>query len=274
MHAGQVRISPAVPYGGADCSMLRASGLLLPENKRIWCPVSAYLIEHPRGLVLVDTAWPRAMSPDGVFDVQAQVQVLGSRLLYRVNQGQVGPDQAVVEQLADKGLAPSDLDYVVLTHLDCDHACGLQDVAGAKKILVSEVELKAATRISSRFRYHRKWWECVNLRTFRWNGDQGPFARSYDLFGDGSIQLVHIPGHAEGQVAVKIRNAEGKFVLLFADGGYSSRSWQKMIQSGIATDRSAQRASLAWIRTQSLDEGCVESLANHDPEVTPHTITL
>lgn len=34
-----------------------------------------------------------------------------------------------------------------------------------------------------------------------------------------------------------------------------------MITSGIAADRAKQRQSLAWIREQSLDPNCIESLA-------------
>ena len=98
--------------------------------------------------------------------------------------------------------------------------------------------------------------------------------RSYDLLGDGSIQLINFPGHADGLFAVKVRNAEGRFVLLFSDGGYARKSWEQMITSGIAADKALQKQSLAWIREQSLDPNCIESLANHDPDIVPHVIEL
>ncbi|MDO4891257.1 MAG: hypothetical protein Q3963_07815 [Coriobacteriaceae bacterium] len=121
---------------------------------------------------------------------------------------------------------------------------------------------------------NRAWWDCVELSPFEWNGAEGPFNRSYDLLGDGSIQLVNIPGHADGLFAVKVTNDEGKLALLFSDGGYARKSWEEMITSGIAADKQQQKASLAWIRQQSLDPLCVESLANHDPEIAPHVIEL
>ena len=71
-----------------------------------------------------------------------------------------------------------------------------------------------------------------------------------------------------------MKNEDGKYVLLFSDGGYATRSWKEMITSGISQDKALQRRSLEWIRGQSLSPGCVESLANHDPEVKPHTIEL
>ena len=92
--------------------------------------------------------------------------------------------------------------------------------------------------------------------------------------GDGSIELINIPGHADGLFAVKVKNAEGRFVLLFSDGGYARKSWEQMITSGIAADKEQQKKSLAWIREQRLDENCVESLANHDPDIRPHVIEL
>ena len=73
---------------------------------------------------------------------------------------------------------------------------------------------------------------------------------------------------------MKVKNAEGKFVLLFSDGGYARKSWEQMITSGIAADKEQQKKSLAWIREQSLDENCVESLANHNPDIRPHVIEL
>lgn len=64
--------------------------------------------------------------------------------------------------------------------------------------------------------------------------------------------LINIHGHADGQVALQLFNSEGKFVLLFADGGYATKSWKEMITSGISADKEAQKKSLQWIREQSL----------------------
>ena len=157
-------------------------------------------IEHPKGLILVDTGWHRDMSPEGVYDKAAQIKSLGSRVLYNVNQGQIPLGEAVDEQLATMGIKPADLDYVLLTHLDCDHANGLR--------------------------------------------------------------------------AVKITREDGKYVLLFSDGGYATKSWKEMITSGVSLDKEMQRKSLQWIREQSMDANCIESLATHDTDIKPHVIEL
>ena len=273
LHTGKVCVAPELPFGGEYCTPVQAAGIFADKSKRIWVPVSVYLIEHPKGRVLVDCGWHRDMSPQGVLDKRAQIKSLGSYILYQTNQGIVPPGQAVDEQLRRMGLADTDLDYVLLTHLDCDHANGLRLVRGAKRILVAGEELACAKK-HGLFRYRKAWWEGVPLQPIPWNGTEGPAGHSHDLFGDGTVTLIHIPGHSDGMTAVRIRNAEGKFVLLCADGGYAEKSWQKMIVSGIATDRKQQRESLEWIRAQSQDASCVRLLASHDAGVEPQTITL
>ena len=103
------------------------------------------------------------------------------------------------------------------------------------------------------------------MTLFAYNGKEGPFARSFDLFEDGSIQLINIPGHCAGLSAVKITGSDGKYVLLDADGAYSAKNWEEMVPSGIAANRKNQLKSLQWIREMSMSDKCVESLATHDP---------
>ncbi len=269
-HTGEVCVSPNLPFGGDHCNAIKASGILEKASERLWIPVSVYLIDHPKGKFLVDTGWARSMSPNGVIDKKAQIASLGSRLLYKVNQGRVGLGACIDEQLSDMGIFPSDIDGVLLTHLDCDHANGLAQVKNAKKFYVAADEMAFAKKHT--VRYCKNWWQNIPLTEFEWNDTQGPAKKSYDLLGDGSIQLINIPGHSDGLFAVKVKNDEGKFVLLFSDGGYARKSWDEMITSGIAADKTAQRKSLAWIREQSLDVNCIESIANHDSDIAPHII--
>jgi glyoxylase-like metal-dependent hydrolase (beta-lactamase superfamily II) len=273
LHTGEVRVSPYLPFGGDNCNLLKASGMTTPKEDWIWLPVSVYLIEHPKGLILVDTGWHRDMSPEGVYDKAAQIKSLGSRVLYNVNQGQIPLGEAVDEQLETMGIKPADLDYVLLTHLDCDHANGLRAVKDAKHIIVAQEELDCA-RKNGFIRYKKKWWEGVDLQTIEWNGTEGPAQKSFDLFGDGSIKMINIPGHCDGLCAVKITREDGKYVLLFSDGGYATKSWKEMITSGVSLDKEMQRKSLQWIREQSMDANCIESLATHDTDIRPHMIEL
>lgn len=63
-------------------------------------------------------------------------------------------------------------------------------------------------------------------------------------------------------------------MLLFADGGYATKSWKQMITSGVALNKAQQRKSLEWIREESMSPQCIESLATHDSDITPHVIEL
>jgi len=276
LHTGSVCVSPALPFGGNEKNPLKASPIFTRKRDRLWLPVSSYLIEHPKGLILFDCGWHRDMSPNGEFDKRAQIRSLGSKLLYVVNQGKIEKGQAIDEQLIEIGIKPSDLDYVLISHLDCDHANGVGLVKDAKNILVSKDELIGSQKKNrkNRIRYQCKWWKDCNLECFDWNDSEGPFGKAFDLFGDGSIKMIGIPGHSEGLCALKIKNEAGKYVLLFSDGGYATKSWKEMILSGVCVNKEAQRKSLEWIRDQSMSEDCVESLANHDADVIPHNICL
>ena len=120
---------------------------------------------------------------------------------------------------------------VLLSHLDCDRANGLKLVSDAKQILVSEDELRFARNHTpvNLIRYNPRWWRGTKIRPFEWNGTDGPAGRSYDIFGDGSLVMINIPGHSKGLCALKITNPDGRFVLLYSDGGYASRSWEELI---------------------------------------------
>ena len=225
-HTGTVCVFPALPFGGSEKNPLKMSPIMARKSDRLWLPVSSYLIEHPKGKVLFDCGWHREMSPNGEYDIQAQICSLGSRLLYVVNQGVVEKGQTIDEQLMESGILPSDLDYVLLSHLDCDHVNGLGLVKDAKHILVSQDELIGAQKkkCKNKIRYQSKWWSGCNLECFDWNDNEGPFGTAFDLFGDGSVKMIGIRGHSDGLCALKIKNNEGKYVLLFSNGGYATKS--------------------------------------------------
>ena len=101
----------------------------------------------------------------------------------------------------------------------------------------------------------------------------GPVGESYDLLGDGTVQLVHIPGHSKGLFATLVSN-NGKRAMYFSDGGYATRSWKELILPGLCEDKKAAQKSLEWIKTVSESPDCIDSFACHDPEIAPHITTL
>lgn len=211
-HTGSVCVAPELPFGGEHCNPVKASGVFGKKEDRLWLPVSSYLIECKHGKVLFDCGWHRDMSPCGEFDKKAQIKSLGGFRLYTVNQGVLPMGEGIDEQLDALGIKPADLDLILLSHLDCDHVNGLKLVADAKRILASEDEMKFANKKSlvNKVRYNPAWWEGTRLEGFAWNGSDGPAGKSYDVFGDGSLVMINIPGHSDGQCALKITNEDGK----------------------------------------------------------------
>ena len=178
----------------------------------------------------------------------------------------------MLSNLQKKNISPKDIDCVIMSHLHTDHASGLKQLTGEKKFLVSAAELDDTKKFP--IRYVSSMWQGINFETFDFEDTgEGPVGKSFDLFGDGTIKLINIPGHTSGLVAMKISDGE-KFVLLFADGGYAEKLWREEIPSGTALDENLALKSLQWIAKVSKIPACIESLANHDPNITPHEIII
>lgn len=266
-------MSPSMPFGNGD--YLFANGFAVSENRKVWLPASTYLIEHPKGRILIDTGWSRKVSPTA-----EGMRRQGINRVIPINslisfEGRVDSRKSVDEQLSAQGIRPSDIDYVILTHLGPDRVSGLESVADARRIMVSDTEFKAANRFGSRLlRYQPSLWNDAHLTTFSFDKTgRGPVGNSFDLFGDGTLQLVHLPGFTRGMTAVVLKNND-KFVLFYSDAGFGKQAWRKMLLPGICADRKLAYRSLMWVRQMSLSPNCVASFANHDPEEVPRTMVI
>lgn len=271
LKCGTVMVDEALPYGGADPTLHSQEEIMMAiagfrgQDHQVMLNVFSFLIEHPKGLILVDTGWHSDMRYD-------QYEILGD-LHYKINKAFLPKGQAIDEQLSAMDIKPSDLDYVILSHLHSDHVSGLKLVADAKKILVSDIEWEAANGDYA-MAYEASMWKGVDLQTFPLQDTgYGPQGKSYDLFGDGSIILVSVAGHTPGLCAVQINNND-KFVLLTGDCGYAPKSWKEMIQPGVMMDPEKGIKSLAWVKEMSEKPNCVEVHTVHDPESKPHIIEV
>jgi N-acyl homoserine lactone hydrolase len=260
LHTGEVNIDRALAFRERTWHPMPYTGWFRPSSKRLWVPVSAYLIEHPRGPVLVDTGWHS--------DIRTNQRHHLGFVPWTMYRGRLPDGMAVHEQLAGLGITPNNLEYVVLSHLHSDHVSGLAHVADANEILVSRTEWDARNR----FEYIPSMWDGTGMRRYEFEEIPfGPSRQGLDLFGDGSIYLVHTPGHSEGHVSVVTRTSAG-WVLLAGDVGYAARSWEEHVLPGVTTDDAVMDASLAWVRTFTERDDCVGAFANHDPAVDPTTV--
>ena len=101
--------------------------VLTPDTQRVELPVSAFLIEHKSGLLLVDTGLCRDISPEGVYDRKTSEKVL-SKHLASVYHPHVPDGMAIHEQLASMGIRPDELEAVIITNFDIDHVAGRKHV--------------------------------------------------------------------------------------------------------------------------------------------------
>lgn len=232
-------------------------GIMRTDRDKIEIPVTAYLIEHPKGKILIDTGFHK--------DVRLHPVKNLTLIHYLVNKPLQSRGQAVDEMLAELGIQPENLDYVILTHLHTDHAGGVKQFKHAKKILVNDRELAYAQK--NKLEFVASLWEGVPLETFKFDrSDIGPANESYDLFGDGTIQLVFLPGHTPGLTGILIQN-NGKCLLLTSDCGYARKSWEQMILPGVMADRENTIKSLKWIQQLSQQKDCIDCLATHEMEL-------
>ena len=271
LHCGYIRVSGSVPFGSGGKLRDTARQLLATDRNRMTLPVCVYLIEHPAGLLLVDTGWCRAISPAGDFDAEAVARLL-PRHLAALYHPFVPAGMTAREQLAARGVRPGDLCCVILTHLDADHVAGLRELSGAQRIILPEDEYFWACRMVYKNRQPWSFWIDAPIERLFYRGSPlGPNRWAIDLFGDGSVQLVNVPGHTDGQAAVILRNG-ARFVILAADAAFSPKNWREDLIPGFGFDEKFQRKSLRWLKEMEEDPGCMQILCSHDPEVLPQTI--
>jgi N-acyl homoserine lactone hydrolase len=154
-------------------------------------PFPGYLIQTDDGKnVLVDSGFPEDFyrNPDARPDAD------------------LNEANWVVNRLAEIGLKPQDIDYVISTHLDVDHA-GSHDAFPNAEFVVQQEHLDAA-REMQRFQRIRPHWDNPNLHYRTVNGDT-------ELLP--GIELIESSGHVPGHQSVLVRLSESGPVLLAID---------------------------------------------------------
>lgn len=264
LHTGLVQVDAGLPFHDKFRNPLAFTGLFRSHVHQLTLPVSSYLIEHPKGLVLIDTGWHERVR-------QSQWQELGLQM--QINKAYLPAGWSVREQLATLGYQPQDIDYLMLSHLHSDHASGLPLVKDAQHILVSQNEWDAAQH--DHLRYIAKMWRGVDVQTYDFTASElGPFHQSFDLFGDGSLQFIYVPGHSRGLAATLIQGTSGQQVLLASDTGYAQTSIDHLYTPGIVVNQAEALQSIAWVQQKASEPQVITTLTNHDPDIRPQVITL
>ena len=124
--------------------------------------------------------------------------------------------------------------------------------------LVERREWEAAARDGFRDGYHRPHFDPA----LRWRAiDVEPDA---DLFGDGSVRLLHTPGHTRGHLSLLLRLESGERLLLTADAAYAQRTLDERLLSLFCVDDDDYLASLD--RLIALSREADHVVCGHDPD--------
>ena len=161
---------------------------------------TCYLINHPDGRLLWDLGLPGML-------VGAGVQTIGG--IFNVSM-----DKSITQQLADLGLTPDDVDYVSLSHDHFDHIGQIDQVPGATWIVQEDeyndmfppegTEREIDPQLAAMWAAFRP----MDVQTIK--GD-------YDVFGDGSVKILEMPGHTPGHSVLLLNMPETGPVLLAGD---------------------------------------------------------
>ncbi len=166
--------------------------------------MTAVLVRHPRGDVLIDTGFGR--------DIDTQVTLMPWFFKLGTSYTRV---RSAAEQLAAAGYDRTTLRAVLLTHAHWDHTSGLPELAGTPVWV---------TREERRFIADGGWITAIargtGARFEEYDLEGGPylgFPRSHDVYGDGSIVVVPAPGHTPGSVVVFVALPTGKRYAFVGD---------------------------------------------------------
>jgi N-acyl homoserine lactone hydrolase len=236
-----------------------------PRGGWDWLPVPAFLVEHPgAGPLLIDTG----LHPSCATSVAGNMGTAG-KLLYEIR---MHHDQALRFQLSARGVQPTEIRVVVMTHLHIDHASAVSEFPQAT-FVVDKREWDAAAAGGALRGYHpRQFDHAFDWRTLDYGADPvesfAGFAQTLDLFGDGSVRVVSTPGHTLGHQSVILRTSHHE-VLVTGDAAYTMRGLRGESRPLLIHDEHLYGRSLREVRRYLEQTSEAIVIPGHDPELWP-----
>jgi len=191
-----------------------------PEPIQIY----AYVLEHPtRGRYLVDSGVASGFRDPSSAPVSGLIK-------RQMNTDALDIKQDTAQILAEKG----PLEGVLLTHMHIDHVMGLPDIPEDVPVYVGsgETHAKAAVHMFTRGTVDNMVGR--DRPVYEWPFEEdvsGRFEGVLDVFGDGMLYALHVPGHTPGTTAFLVRTTEGP-VLLTGDVSHTDWGWRHCVEPG------------------------------------------
>lgn len=192
-------------------------------------PALCGLLEHPtRGPILFDTGYSSHFTN--------ATEPFPERFYRWTTPFTLPAEESLEAQLAQRGFRLADIGNVIVSHVHGDHIAGLRDLPAARFIaLRAEVDaLREKSRIAGLMHgvlpallppdFGERLVFADDLPSATLPAQFKPFERGFDLFGDGSIIGVPLPGHSRGQMGIAFQRGDGAPVFMVADACWSRKA--------------------------------------------------
>ena len=262
VRAGEIAMPHAYVYRPGGGPLGAVAGFVRPGGKALRAPLLWFAVRHPTaGVILIDTG----LHPDALRDLRGDYGLRMS-LLFRG----LRPAGSFDEQLAELEIEPDDVELVVMTHLHVDHTSGMRLLPNAEFVCSREEWAAATGRSAAGNGYvagHLPPVSRMRLVDFDAEGEpQGPFTRTIDLLGDGSVRLLFTPGHTRGHLSLLLRVPGAGQVLVIGDAVYTLRSLEEEALPLRTAGDSHYLRSLREIKAFAEEEPEAVLVPTHDPD--------
>lgn len=192
-------------------------------------PIYAWVIEHPEGVIVVDTGETAKITQPGYFP--------GWNPYFKWNvRMNIPPEQEIGPQLHALGIASADVKKVVLTHLHTDHAGGMAAFPQSE-FFISEPDYRDAYTwrgpVNGYLTRHWPSWLKPTLIHFAPTEVLRPFPQAYALTQKQDVWVLPTPGHTPAHVSVVVQDGDD-WVFLAGDTTYSQQALVQQQVDGIS----------------------------------------
>ena len=224
-----------------------------------WLPIYAWVIDHPEGVIVIDTGDTARTSEPGYFPPWHPYYRLALKMNVKA-EDEIGP------QLERMGIQQKDVKKLVLTHFHTDHAGGLAHFPSSQ-IMVSGTDYALAKSFSGKLLGYLpdRWphWFAPNPIPFE-HGQFGPFNRYFNVTQAGDVMVVPTPGHTPAHVSVIVKS-EDVFYFLAGDTSYTQEYLLNRIPDGVSPNATIALDTIDRISNMARSQPLVY-LPSHDPE--------
>jgi N-acyl homoserine lactone hydrolase len=222
-------------------------------------PIGCWLIEHPEGLILVDTG---ESSRANFYHYQPWWHPF----MQTCERRWVRPEEEAGAKIKAIGFDPLDVRWVVMTHMHGDHAGGIPNFPRSEFIL-SATEAAAALSWKGPISGFLNMHYPEGFEPTRINHDDGAwesFARNTRLTQDGRVRIVPTPGHTAGHQSVVVE-VEDHLVMIAGDAAYNERALRDGLVDGVAVSYVDHQDSTRRLRELCTKHNVITQFA-HDPQ--------